>query len=100
LLGFSTPRLNSNSTILRFVPAPSAGVFALISICFAFIGLEESMPISGNILIPKGLGPYSSQSFKRLPSSLWGVVTVLSMVGGALLVNKMTALTMTASLKK
>ena len=58
------------------------------------------MPISGNILISKGPGPYSSQSFKRLPSSFWGVVTVLNMVGGALLVNKMTSLTMTAPLKK
>jgi len=96
LLASSNPRVITNHGILRFLPALSGGLFALCSIYFIFEPLAYArsprwMPISGiggNILIPQGLGPISIRgSYEPLPFWFWGIVTVLSVVGGALLVR-------------
>jgi hypothetical protein len=88
------PRLGTKSIILRFLPPLSASAFALVSVYFGFNRLGASMPISGNILISQGLGPlYTAASYDRLPSLFWSIVTVLSLLGGALLVKRMTAST-------
>lgn len=90
LLGSSNQRLNTNSAILRVLPALLGGVFALLSIYFIFGLLERWMPISGNILIPQGLGAISiAGHLEKLPSLFWGIVTVLTVIGGTLLVREM-----------
>jgi hypothetical protein len=95
LIAPNTPQSNSRNIVFRILPTLLAAVFALVSICFAFNRLQTLMPISSNILIPQGLGPYSTQKFEPLPSWFWSIVTILSLVGGVLLVSKMTASTMT-----
>jgi len=93
LLGSSNPRLNTNSPILRVLPALSGGLFALLSIYFTF-GLSERWMLArrGNILIPQGLGPLTLRgSYEQLPSWFWGIVKALSVVGGALLVRGIVA---------
>ena len=94
LLNSSSPRFNTNSAILRAVPALSGGLFALLSIYFTF-GLHKSwmpVPVPGNILISQGLGPLTIRgSYEQLPSPFWVIVTVLSVVGGVLLIRAMIA---------
>jgi Dolichyl-phosphate-mannose-protein mannosyltransferase len=92
LLGSSNPRLNTNSVILRVLPALSGALFAVVSVYLAFNMLATWMPISKNILIPQGLGPLTFGSYERLPSSFWGIVTALSILGGVLLVREIVAL--------
>jgi hypothetical protein len=100
LLGSNNRQFNSNSAILRVLPAFSGGLFALLSMYIIFSPLVYAlsptwMPasgIAGNILIPQGLGPLSIRgSYERLPSLFWGVVTALSVVGGVLLVRGIVA---------
>jgi hypothetical protein len=96
VLGSSNRRLNTNSAILRVLPALSGGLFALLSIYFTFGMLERRMPIGGNILILQGLGPLSLHgAYEKLPTSFWAIVTALSIVGGMLLVRGITAFSMT-----
>jgi len=92
LLGSDNRRFNTNSAILRVLPALLGGVFALLSIYFCFGLLERWMPISGNILIPQGLGPISiAGHLEQLPPLFWGIVTMLSVIGGTLLVRELVA---------
>ena len=91
LLCSSNPRLNQNSAILRVLSVLSGVFFALVSIYFTLNLMKVQMPVSENILIPQGLGPLSIGSYERLPSWFWGIVTVLSVVGGVLLVRGMVA---------
>ena len=94
LLGSGKPRLNTNLAILRVLPALSAGLFALVSIIFAFNMLRAWMPISKNITFPQGLGPLTFGSQEPLPWPFWVIVTGLSLVGGVLLVRGIVASSM------
>jgi hypothetical protein len=100
VLGSNNPQVNSNSAILRVLPDFSGGLFAVFSVYIIFSPLAYAlspawMPASripGNILIPQGLGPLSIRgSYERLPSLFWGAVTILSVVGGVLLVRGIVA---------
>jgi hypothetical protein len=94
LLSSSSARLNTNSAILRAVPTLSGGLFALFSIYLTF-GLHKSrmpVPLPGNILIAQGLGALTIRgSYEQLPSLFWVIVSVLSVVGGVLLIRAMIA---------
>jgi hypothetical protein len=95
LLGSSNRRFNTNNAILRILPALLGGVFALLSIYFSFGLMERWMPISGNILIPQGLGAISIPGqLEKLPSLFWAIVTMLSVIGGTLLVREIVASSM------
>ena len=92
LLGSTDRRLSATSTLLRVVPALFGGAFALLSLYFCFGPLERWMPKGENILIPQGLGPITIPGhWETLPSWFWGIVTVLSVLGGTLLVKRMVA---------
>lgn len=91
LLNSGNRRMTTNSTILRAIPTLSAGLFALLSSYFTFGPHKRWMPLIGNTLIPQGLGPLTIPgSYEQLPFPFWGFITVLSVVGGALLVRAMT----------
>ena len=95
LLGSTNRRLSTNSPLLRMLPVLLGGGFALLSVYVSFGPLERWMPIGGNILISEGLGPIAiSEHWEKLPSWFWQIVTVLSIIGGTLLVTRIVAVSL------
>jgi hypothetical protein len=73
---------------LRWVPIAVAGGIAAIA-GIGMLAMHRTMPISGNIMIPQGIGPFllrdaeilRLRNVPPLPSAFWIPVTLLSIYG-------------------
>jgi hypothetical protein len=93
---FILPRFNLGRGRLRSLVAAAAGMTAFI-FCFAadVTYRRLSMPILGNIIVPQGIGPLTlndamvteASYSPTLGHAFWFGVTVLAVLGGALLVG-------------